>query len=403
MRISSMLFCLLFLAACSRAGREDGLLPATPLPASDSPAVPLTLAVNDLDLPGYRPLVEQFEQEQAGIRVRLIRSSEAPTAGEGGQARALASTADVFASEVPRGANPDYQLDLRPFIDADPDFDPDDFYPHLLMEYHGRITTIPVHATYPLIYYDRDSFDAAGVAYPQNGWTPAHFLATAQQVTRRHGEEIVQWGYLELLPEWSPLLAAKLDAPAGKWDQPRFEERDVIGAINWLSELFTVHQVSPWLPSYGEYGAFGYTEPAIRNRKAAMWLQYSTATEPLEALVPRLGAVAVPEGDHGLFAEPAIRGYSISAGTSEADAAWQLVSFLSRQPPLNEPFHHSLPVRRSVAVATNFWQRLPEAGREALLYSVENTQPHRRTSPLLYLKPRPYPPVRLSDFLPFRT
>jgi ABC-type glycerol-3-phosphate transport system substrate-binding protein len=353
----------------------ESLAPINP-PVPEQTEATLTLAVPDGTTERYRTLAEAFMGDYEGIIVQ-IESSGDLTHDDPNPARALAAAADVFISNAQRHPAPHYLLDLRPFIEQDDQFQADDFYPNLLVEDNGRITTIPAHASYHLIYYDRDMFDAAAVPYPENGWTLDQFLTTAQQMTRREGDTVIQWGYVPLLPEWSPLLAAQLNTPVGKVDTPRFEDEDMVAAMQWLSELFTRHHVSPWLPFFSEYGAlFGYTDPVVSVGQAALWLGSHTTYAQQTAFVNHLGVVAVPESAAGLFAEPLIHGYSISAGTSQPDAAWQLVSFLSRQPPVPEAFRDAVPARRSVATATDFWSRLPENVRSVLLYSVENTQPH---------------------------
>jgi multiple sugar transport system substrate-binding protein len=373
-RLIPIILLLAFLTACRDAPGPEAVDTAPAVTQTEQ--VTITLAAEGSSLNRYRSLIEAFEEENPTIRVRLVNTGEVADADESG-IRALATSFDVFPYSPNRQGESQYLLDLRPFIEQNDRFQADDFYPNLLVENNGRITTIPAHASYHLIYYDRDKFDAAAVPYPQNGWTLDQFLTTAQQMTRREGDAVIQWGYVPLLPEWSPLLAAQLNAPAGKVDAPRFEDEDVVAAGQWLSDLFTRHQVSPWLPFFSEYGAFGYIDPVVANGQAAMWLGHHTTYAQQTAMVGDLGVVAVPESEIGLFAEPLIYGYGISAGTAQPDAAWQLVSFLSRQPPGYEAFQGAVPARRSVATATDFWPRLPENVHQVLLYSVENTQPHR--------------------------
>ncbi|MFO7539092.1 MAG: extracellular solute-binding protein, partial [Chloroflexota bacterium] len=71
-------------------------------------------------------------------------------------------------------------------------------------------------------------------------------------------------------------------------------------------------------------------------------------------------------------AEPIIYGFAASRGTAHPEAAWQLLHFLSRQPPQDAWAGLITPARRSVAVATNYWEQLPDSLAPALQYTAEN-------------------------------
>src|SRR5262249_13550804 len=44
------------------------------------------------------------------------------------------------------------------------------------------------------LYYNRDLFDKAHVAYPNNNWTWQDFLTAAQKLTVHQGNDTTQWG-----------------------------------------------------------------------------------------------------------------------------------------------------------------------------------------------------------------
>jgi ABC-type glycerol-3-phosphate transport system substrate-binding protein len=81
---------------------------------------------------------------------------------------------------------------------------------------------------------------------------------------------------------------------------------------------------------------------------AAMW---HTTHSLFDENDEHVGVTAVPHGPHGLAAEPIIYGFAASRGTAHPEAAWQLLHFLSRQPPQEAWADLSTPARRSVAAA----------------------------------------------------
>lgn len=45
-----------------------------------------------------------------------------------------------------------------------------------------------------IMYYNKDMFDAAGVAYPTSDWTWDDYAAAAQKLTKTEGGQTTQWG-----------------------------------------------------------------------------------------------------------------------------------------------------------------------------------------------------------------
>jgi multiple sugar transport system substrate-binding protein len=67
--------------------------------------------------------------------------------------------------------------DLQSFIDSDTSFKVDEFYPQL-----GNLSNIKAFIWVPkdfatrVLYYNKDLFDKAGVAYPNDKWTWKDFV-----------------------------------------------------------------------------------------------------------------------------------------------------------------------------------------------------------------------------------
>jgi ABC-type glycerol-3-phosphate transport system substrate-binding protein len=355
--------------------------PPTPLVPDATPApqeadqVVLILAVESTSLSRYQPLIEQFEAEQPHIRVRLVSVGDVANGDDSG-IRALASSFDVFSYSPSRQGETQYLLNLRPFLDIDPHFDPDDFLPGLLTASPEPLWAVPTGAAYYLTFFDQRAIDAEGISYPELDWTLDDFLAAAVALTTREGGEVTQWGYVPAQLRYSPLLATQLTGPLQTGDGLRLSDPDVITAVQWLSDLFTVHQVSPWLDDYRpaerRSGSDGQSALGLINAgRAAMW---HTTHVLYDENDEQVGVTAVPRGRHGLAAEPIIYGFGVSRGTANPEAAWQLLTFLSRQPPQDMAFVNApVPARRSIAATTNYWEQLPAALTPALRYTAENS------------------------------
>jgi multiple sugar transport system substrate-binding protein len=378
-RLIPIILLLAFLTACRDAPGPEAI-DTTPA-VTQTEQVTITLAVEGSSLNRYRPLIEAFEEENPTIRVRLVNTGEVADADESG-IRALATSFDVFPYSPNRQGESQYLLDLRPLLDLDLQFDAADFLPGLLPAPLAPLWAVPTGAAYYLTFYDQSAFDAAGLPPPELEWATDDFLAAALALTLREGDDVTRWGYVPGQMRYPPLLASQLAGPLTTPDGGlRLADADVAAAVQWLSDLFTLHEVSPWLEEYkpAERRSGGQTATTlIINGQAALWhfthLLFDAADE-------NVGVTTVPHGPHGLAAEPIVSGFAASRGTANPEAAWQLLHFLSRQPPQEAWTDMVTPARRSVAAANNYWEQLPENLAPALQYTAENSAAPRITLP----------------------
>ncbi len=373
-RLILIILLLAFLVACRDAPGPDAIDTAPAVTQTEQ--VKITLAVDGSSLNRYRPLLEAFGEENPHIRVRLVNTGEVADPDESG-IRALATSFDVFPYSPNRQGETQYLLDLRPLLVLDPQFDTADFLPGLLPPTTEPLWAIPTGAAYYLTFFDKSAFDEAGRPYPDLDWTSDDFLDAALALTVREGDDVTRWGYVPGQMRYPPLLAGQLAAPLTTPDGGlRLADPDVVAAVQWLGDLFTVHEVTPWLDEYkpADQREGGGPSPAglIGDNRAAMWhwthLLYDNNNE-------RVGVTAVPQGENGLAGEPLIYGFGISRGTASPEAAWELLDFLSRQPPqVSSPFSTGpVPARQSVAAAANYWEQLPADLAPALQYTAENS------------------------------
>ncbi|MCZ7673696.1 MAG: extracellular solute-binding protein [Chloroflexi bacterium] len=336
----------------------------------------LTLAVPSSTLSRYQQLVALFAQTHPAIVVNVVGYDSAS------QPRDRASQADVFFTYPTFEPHDNALLDLQPLIENDPTFNRDDFWSGSLPEPGAAVWALPTAVSYQLIYYDKTAFDAANLPYPPLDWTVADFLSAARTLTEREDGEVTRWGYVSNQVRREPLLAAQLTKPFVEGEVERLTDPDVAEAITWLAALFTADAVAPWLDTYKpldqqpagtQSEQFNY----MNNGKAAMWQRSHPlyATDAYDHTT--VGATTIPTAGNGLAAEPIIEGFAISQGTQHRDAAWQLLTFLTSQPPVAQMGISPLPACRAVAEASGYWGTLPDEVVEAVRYSAENSLPPR--------------------------
>jgi ABC-type glycerol-3-phosphate transport system substrate-binding protein len=378
----------LVLASCGGGKREA---PSRLPPATATPAEVVTISFSPSrgtpargpDPHGeLRELATRFRETHPYIRVEI----KPPEIRSGMDIQDIARDVECF-TWYPRLRDPEAReviLNLQPFLESDPSFTTDDFYPSLLEPFlwEGRLWGLPSNAQPYIIKYNMDLFNAIGVSYPSAGWTIDDFLATAVLLTRGRGHD-KQYGFVPAAFEFQELtlmlerlgahlLDTTVDPPTLTLNAPSTAE-----ALRWYVGLSTDHGVKPVFitdvadlagGSEAASAVFQEREALIKEGRAAMWTlmeSWELASEP-EGL--RVGVVPLPAGTgDDLAAYTSVAGYFISAHTEAPQACWQWLTYLTAQPEAAE----GSPARRSVVQSEAFHQRVGAARAAAYEASLE--------------------------------
>lgn len=396
-----LLIVALLLVACGSGDEEEATATAAPeievseptvVPESEvEEAVTIRFAILDFQQALFGDLISAFEEENPDIEIKTVSVEEVlELPGLGADwpedaVRRLVSAADVssYFYSSDEALRDEVLLDLQPFMDSDPNFDEDDFQPMTLEHFQsqGGTWAVPMTANYQLLFYNKDLFDEAGIDYPQAGWSWDDFLATAKELTVGEGEEKEQWGFVEASPNPAVMIQSRTgtlfdmdtDPPSVNLDDPA-----VADALRWYTDLYLVHEVSPYYPP-PEEDSTGLDIPegylTIEGGGAAMWPE-ATAAFPYRSQQMNLGVVPFPADSPDAAANPLFpEGLSVSVGTANPEAAWRWVNYLSRQSmDLGALFGgaSTLPARRSTAEASGFWDEVDEDLGAALEYASEH-------------------------------
>jgi ABC-type glycerol-3-phosphate transport system substrate-binding protein len=385
--ICAMMLIATLLAACGKPASPTAVRDAN-LVAADDETGTTTLRFAIFDWGQYNSLIAAFESANPDVHIKTVDIEqvlglESKDGWPADAAVLLASSADVIALPASRAAvQQETLLDLSPFIASDPNLAAEDFYPNLLesVQWDGGIWSLPTEAEYQMISYNKALFDAAGMAYPQPGWSWDDFLAAAQALTIREGERVAQWGFVQ--PWFDPvpfvqsraglLFDLQTQPPTANLDSPAVAE-----AVQWYADLFLVHQVAPHTTSLEEEDSWvNYKEgmQLIVDEQAAMWIG---VVRGKEEQMENIGIAPFPTDDPDAATTPVtVQGLSISRGTNKADLAWQWVSFLGQQQVNTKrgfyPGYNVVPALPSAAAAGGFWDKLDTEMATALQYAVDH-------------------------------
>ncbi len=108
--------------------------------------------------------------------------------------------------------------------------------------FDGKMVAFPQNWVAPVMYYNRDMFDAAGISYPTDSWTYDDFLAAAKALTT--GD---QWGF------WLYGRYAHVDTwtfrNGGRYlnaDETKIElNQEAKNTLKFLADLVLEHKVAP--------------------------------------------------------------------------------------------------------------------------------------------------------------
>ncbi len=166
---------LILLVACDRSGQD---------------VVVFSVFGDPPEFQAYEELVAVFEEQNPTIDVELIH-----VPGQSDYRRRLAadfsagSPPDIFLLNYRRFATFAEQGGLEPLTPyvADSELiDPTDFYPIAIDSFtmDDDLWCVPQNISSLVVYYNKDLFDAAGVAYPSDDWNREDFLAAARALTQ---------------------------------------------------------------------------------------------------------------------------------------------------------------------------------------------------------------------------
>jgi multiple sugar transport system substrate-binding protein len=184
-----MVTIVVILAACGQSA------PAAPTgapaaSASASGKISFMVFGDPAEKAAYETLVAEFKKRNAAIEVELVHIPDQADYRRRLAADIAAGTpADVVLINYRRlGAFAAKSLiePLGPYLAQSTLVKEDDYYAEALtaFRWQGMLMCIPQNVSSLVVYYNKQLFDQAGIAYPKAGWTWDDFVKTAQALTR---------------------------------------------------------------------------------------------------------------------------------------------------------------------------------------------------------------------------
>jgi multiple sugar transport system substrate-binding protein len=271
----------------------------------------------------------EFERENPGVRVRVE--------GIPGQyvekmlLNFIAGTApDVVTLDASSAAifiDNGFLTDLTPLVKADPEFDLDAYYPNVvgIARRGERLFAIPGDFTPMVMYYNKDLFDRAGVAYPREGWTFAEFRETARRLSR--GQEQYGFVFTNWMPGWVMWLwnnGGDVLSPDGKRATSVLDSPANVETVTFLRDLVRRDGSAPSLSETAAMGVDLFATGRAAMTVSGHWM-IPTYKSAQDIDWRRLGVVSLPTNvgrSHTVMYEA---GFAISKGAKNPELAWKFI------------------------------------------------------------------------------
>jgi multiple sugar transport system substrate-binding protein len=309
------------------------------------------------ELESYSRLADRYNSQNPPYPVRLIHIS-----GEYEQ-KLLVMAAAKNTPDVIKGFNGLLRsfyrngiiADLTPFIQSDPEFDLDHYYPSLVKmgQIDSRQIAIPIVFSTLVLYYNKNHFDMAGIPYPDSTWAWDDFLRAAKRLTKydKSGQIVRCGGFIEA---FRPILVLQWGGHQFNTtrDSSIMASENSAESLKFFLDLFQKHCVSydPAVKGFrmDEIFSSERTSMVINGRWATPWFVKTM----------REGAFDVAPVPHkkqrmtGLAAH-----YIVMCSTSKKKtAAWDFMKYLVsyEAQKLTSEDGNNIPAMKSVAESDLF-------------------------------------------------
>jgi len=301
-------------------------------PTATSDKVSFMVFGDPAELKAYQTLVKVFITQHPEIEIELIHIPGQSDYRQRLAADFAAGTpADVVLINYRRlaGFAIKHALEpLGPYLDQSAALNATDFYTPALDAFYwqGQHVCIPQNISSLVVYYNQDLFEAAGMAYPQTGWTWDDFLATAQALTKdTDGDGATDQYGLGVEPEFirvAPFIwqnGGDLATPLGL----TLGTPEALAAVQWFVNWQVTHHIVPGRAEEESESS----ESRFQNGRTAMYLNS-------RRIVPTLREAATFEWDVAPLPQNVARAtllhadaYCLAAVSKAKDAAWTFIEF----------------------------------------------------------------------------
>ncbi|WP_309570315.1 sugar ABC transporter substrate-binding protein [Deinococcus sp.] len=237
----------------------------------------------------------------------------------------------MFITNVPTYASRGQLLQLDPLI-ANAKFPIAQINPEFLAihKYKGGLYSIPRDNDTMVLYYNKDAFDEAKLAYPTDAWKWADLRNAALKLTKRDGSRVSRYGVVLENNKWPTFVYQN----GGKvFDDPlnpttfMLNQSQGVQAIQFLADLINKDRVAP---AFQEMAQIGDSTQLFSSGQAAMVMTNAARLTTFKSAPFKWAVAPLPAGPTGVRANTVGgAGFGINANTQHKAEAWTFLQYLA--------------------------------------------------------------------------
>ncbi len=373
----------LLLTACGGAPPTVTTAPPAAAPATSAPAAaaPATISMmmwgDPAELDVWNQIVADFHAAKPNITVNVEVSDWDSYWTKLKTLLAANTPPDVFAMDAPLYL--DYQsrdvlLNLQPYLDQNPGM-LDGVYPQTLEAYKTStgMYGLPRDFQTIVLFYNKDMFDAAKVAYPTASWTYDDLRKAAKELTKVGSDgKISQFGFyadpwdMELI--WSEAIwAYGGDIINADHTKTLIAEPNALKAWQLLHDMMFVDKSYPDTTTAGEYGG----DPFLAGVAAMTTIGHWAVPGYAEASF-KWDVAPMPKGPAGQATSVNSAGFVVGKASKNPDAAFEFLKYVLSEPAQKRlaELGFACPVLESVAQSDSFLKQATGIDEKVFLDSL---------------------------------
>jgi multiple sugar transport system substrate-binding protein len=289
---------------------------------------------------------------------------------------------------------------LGPYLDADPRWDPDDFYPVSLENgtYKGELYHLPYDGGSVLLYYNKDLFDEEGLEYPsaEEPLTWDEYLELAMQLTRdmngnrpedsdfdparvtRYGAQPLGSFYWWAYWNGGDAFEGQQDLDPSQWRACALDRPEAYDAIQYVADMGAKHFCAP-SPAYEQATPISFFAGNVAMSFQGVWsnVRMRQAEHDWEVAPIIKGVERVPIGWYS--------GVSIVAPGKSKDASYEWIWFCSSWDgqKIVSKLGQDVPARYALARTDVFLDPTTKPDND-MVYLTELEAPNVRSNPCTF-------------------
>lgn len=307
---------------------------------SDEPDITFSVFGDPAEFAAYENLVAAFSEVHPEIKVALqhvpgqsdYRQRLATAFSSGEPPDVMLLNYRRFGAFVAEGG----LVPLGDYLAASDVISEADFYPEVTESFYldGQLWCIPQNLSSLVVYYNKDLFDAAGLAYPTNDWTHEDFLTAARALTKDVdgngrfdqygvGIEPTVFRLAPFIWQFGGELVDDLDRPT----RLMLDSPQALAAFQWFVDLQVKEHVAPDAAAESAEES----ESRFLNGRLGMYFNSRRGVPTYRSITDFDWDVApLPRGEQaaGILHSD---GYCMAENTVDKDAAWTFIEFANSE------------------------------------------------------------------------